>query len=579
MALEVGETLNNRYRIVALLGQGGMGAVYRAWDLNLKRGVALKENADRSPEAARQFEREATMLAQLAHANLPRVTDHFSLPDRGQYLVMDYVEGEDLESLLAREGALPEAQAVDWVAQVCDALAYLHRQKPPIIHRDIKPANIRVTPDGRAMLVDFGIAKQAEAGGRTTVGARAVTPGFSPPEQYGDGATDARSDTYALGATLYHLLTGRPPTESIKRMVGMAEVVPPRQVNPAISPSVEAAVMTALALPTDRRFQDAAALRAALTADPHAAGPVRTRKVAPEPAVAAVPLMGAAVARQAGTPVAPTRRRGAWAAGALVLLLLATLAGFLLARGRLSAGQGDTVLATPVEESTAPTTSGVVVEATTAQPSPTPLPTKTVAPTVDAAGAGAALATDTAAAVAATLAALPSPTLPPPPPPTATLAPTATPRCPIVEGTFAGTWANFEDGLGCALSEPQSHNGAEERFQFGRMFWRSDAIDYGQALVAFDNGTWRIFEHAPFVEGSPDFKCTDANTPAECPPTPKRGFGMMWCDIGAIRSGLGNATECERPYAGTQQTFQRGFILRSDSGTFVFFNDGAWQRE
>jgi len=258
------------------------------------------------------------------------------------------------------------------------------------------------------------------------------------------------------------------------------------------------------------------------------------------------------------------------------LLLLATLAGFLLARGRLSGGQGDTVLATPVEESAAPTTGGVVAEATAAQPSPTLLPTKTVAPTVDAASTSAALATDMAAAVAATIAAQPSATLAPP---TLTPAPTATPRCPIVEGPFADTWATHEEALGCAVSEPQSHNGAEERFQFGRMFWRSDTIDYGQALVAFDNGTWDIFEHAPFVEGSPDFKCTDANTPPECPPTPKRGFGMMWCDISAIRSGLGNATECERPYAGTQQTFQRGFILRSDSGTFVFFTDSTWQRE
>ena len=145
--------------------------------------------------------------------------------------------------------------------------------------------------------------------------------------------------------------------------------------------------------------------------------------------------------------------------------------------------------------------------------------------------------------------------------------------------SFAGEWAAHEERLGCALGQPFSHSGAEERFEFGLMFWRSDSIDYGQALVAFNNGTWRIFGHTPYVEGSGDFKCIDANTPPECPPTPRRGFGMMWCDISAIRGGLGNAVECERAYNGLQQEFQRGFLLRTASGTFVFLNDGTWQWE
>lgn len=110
------------------------------------------------------------------------------------------------------------------------------------------------------------------------------------------------------------------------------------------------------------------------------------------------------------------------------------------------------------------------------------------------------------------------------------------------------------------------------------MFWRSDAIDAGQALVAFDNGTWRVFQHAPYVEGSPEYACTDANTPPQCPPTPRRGFGTMWCEVPAIRNGLGNAQECERGYSGSQQNFERGFMLNTDSGLFVFFDDGTWQR-
>ena len=573
MALQTGEVLNNRYRIAGLLGQGGMGAVYRAWDLNLKMAVAVKENADASADAQRQFEREATLLAHLSHPNLPRVSDHFTLPGARQYLVMDYVEGEDLESMLARLGALPEEQAVAWVSQVCDALAYLHRQDPPVIHRDIKPANIRITRDGRAMLVDFGISKLFEPGGRTTVGARAVTPGYSPPEQYGDGATDARSDTYALGATLYHLLTGSPPPESIKRMVNAAELASPRALNPAISPVVERAVLGALALPTDRRFQNAGALKAALASG---ATPVV------EPARAATPMMAAAVGRRADLDESPPRSGGGrmWAVAGVALLVLVALAGFLLVRGGLlgNGGGGPVVEPGVVDMAgsatrTAADEGGTSTVAAVALASPAPLPTKTTQPSpteaaADSAGAQAAVASSpTVAPLTATLQ------------PTFTPLPSPTPRCPVVEGPFGGAWATHEERIGCSVGAPISHSGAEERFEFGMMFWRSDTIDFGRALVAFNNGTWRIFEHAPFMEGSPDFKCTDANTPPECPPTPKRGFGMMWCDIGAIRSGLGNATECERPYGGLQQEFQRGFMLQTDSGTFVFFHDGTWQRE
>ena len=204
MTLNVGTTLNNRYRIVKLVGQGGFGAVYRAWDTNLMTPVALKENADTGPDAQRQFEREAHLLANLRHANLPRVSDHFVLPGQGQYLVMDFVEGRSLSDLLAeRGGPLDEAEALPWIRQVADALEYLHTRTPPVIHRDIKPDNIIIGPDGRAMLVDFGISKEFAPGKGTTVGARAITPGYSPPEQYSAAGTDTRSDVYAL--SLIHI--------------------------------------------------------------------------------------------------------------------------------------------------------------------------------------------------------------------------------------------------------------------------------------------------------------------------------------------------------------------------------------
>jgi serine/threonine protein kinase len=268
MPLTQGQVVHNRYRIAVPLGQGGMGAVYRAWDLSLEIPVALKENLDASPEAQKQFGHEARILARLSHPKLPRVTDYFFIAGQGQYLVMDFVEGEDLESMLRRHGRVDEAQVVPWLEQVCDAVAYLHNQPSPIIHRDIKPANIKVRPDGRAMLVDFGIAKVYNPQFATTIGARAVTPGYSPPEQYGAGTTDARSDVYALGATLYHLLTGQHPPESVQRMVGSATLAPPRSLNPQMSPALEQAILRATEIATDRRFQGVSELRGALKPQP-----------------------------------------------------------------------------------------------------------------------------------------------------------------------------------------------------------------------------------------------------------------------------------------------------------------------
>jgi len=264
MPLETGILLNNRYRIVKLLGQGGFGAVYRAWDVNLSGPCAIKENFDTSPAAQNQFLREASILYNLRHPNLPKVTDHFSVPGQGQYLVMEYIEGQDLQEKIDQAGGpLPEAQVLPWIIQVCDALNYLHHRTPPIIHRDIKPANVRITPDGTVYLVDFGIAKLYDPERKTTLGARAVTPGYSPFEQYGQKPTDARTDVYALGATLYAALTGRSPIESIER-IGGATLPPPRTLNPGISPQVEAAILQAMSLMPEQRYQRVGNLKEAL---------------------------------------------------------------------------------------------------------------------------------------------------------------------------------------------------------------------------------------------------------------------------------------------------------------------------
>ena len=308
MTLSTGKILNNRYRIAKLLGQGGFGAVYRAWDMNLDEPVAVKESFDTTPAAQKQFQLEAKLLFRLVHPNLPRVHDQFVIPGQGMYLVMDYIEGEDLGTMLEKAGGpLPEAQALDWILQVCGALEYLHAQTPAIIHRDLKPANIKITPQGKAMLVDFGIAKAYEAGSRTTVGARAVTPGFSPIEQYsGSGRTDARTDIYALGATLYMLLTGKEPPEAPDRNLG-SEPLPPRQLNPAVSPGVEQAVLTALAMLPEKRYQSAGEMRQALQAARQGlSDPGRTDPVLPSTArMVSAPLPAASQPAQQPAPVAP----------------------------------------------------------------------------------------------------------------------------------------------------------------------------------------------------------------------------------------------------------------------------------
>jgi Tol biopolymer transport system component/predicted Ser/Thr protein kinase len=238
--------LENRYRIDRLLAHGGMGAIYRGFDRNLDIPVAIKENFFQTPQSIRQFEQEARILARLHHPNLPRVIDHFTA-DGQQYLVMDYIEGTDLwETVKTQKRPLDENQALNYMIQVCDAVSYLHRYDPPIIHRDIKPQNIKITPNGRAMLVDFGIAKIAKDDSRTSTGARGITPGFSPPEQYSGSGTTMASDIYSLGATLYALLTGKKPPDSVSLLVNQSSFEPPDKLNAKLSPQVCQAILHAM---------------------------------------------------------------------------------------------------------------------------------------------------------------------------------------------------------------------------------------------------------------------------------------------------------------------------------------------
>ncbi|MGB3221009.1 MAG: protein kinase, partial [Anaerolineae bacterium] len=277
---------NNRYVIRSFLTAGGFGAVYVAED-TLMRGrlCVLKESFDQTPDGRTQFEVEAATLSVLNHPNLVRVTDSFVEPNQKMYLVMEYIEGEDLEEMLKRApNGLPEKQVLGWMEQILDAVAYCHTYAAKVIHRDIKPANIRIRKaDGVAVLVDFGIAKIG--GGKTRAAAQGYSPGYAPPEQYGTG-TDTHSDVYALGATLYHLLTGRVPPEAVDIAHSGAVLPLPRSLNPAISAQTEQLIVTAMQLNPQDRFRTAGDMRLVMqgktpsqmvgTTCPHCGAPVRT---------------------------------------------------------------------------------------------------------------------------------------------------------------------------------------------------------------------------------------------------------------------------------------------------------------
>lgn len=280
--LKTGNLLRNRYEIVGLIGSGGMGTVYLASDNRLEgRQCAIKETLPLfgfSPEAAanarKQFQQEASILARLDHPGLPKVSDFFSDRDR-DYLVMDFVPGQNLLQKLQEahraQRHLVEATVLDWVEQLCDTLTYLHTRTPPVLHRDIKPANIKLTPDGRLKLVDFGLVKPLDpSDSRTLTGLQGLgSLPYTPLEQYVEhlGHTDARADLYALGATLYHLLTGQPPASAQERYINPESFAQPKALNPAISARVERAILAAMAPHPKDRPASVAAWRSVLHND------------------------------------------------------------------------------------------------------------------------------------------------------------------------------------------------------------------------------------------------------------------------------------------------------------------------
>ncbi|MBP8002764.1 MAG: serine/threonine protein kinase [Chloroflexi bacterium] len=572
--LQPGDPLQGRYHIQQFISQGGMGAVYLATDSRLGgRQVAIKQmNPTHVPVQDRDwiltaFEQEAQVLARLNHPNIARVMDFF-YENQMWYLVMEFVKGETLESALTRHNqGFVESQVLLWGSQLGSVLDYLHHQNPPIIFRDLKPGNIMVQADGTLKLIDFGIARFFKPGQRQDT-VSLGTPGYAAPEQYGRGQTDARSDVYSLGVVLHQLLTGYDPGLTPMNLPSI------KQLQPQVSDHVALAVNRALSVDPGQRFTSmrefAAALRISISG-----------VLLPEIPNGTGPL----------PPPPHQRKLAGWLIGgglAVVgLLFLVVLAVILASSG------GDDGTETEVAVSPAEVTQVVVVTATYT-PSPTVghlTMTAIYEVTFEAAVAAAQESTSVAVAAAnesLTLTAE-SLTLTTEAQPTATVQPTLTPsRTPVpttrpptntpvptacavaVNSNFQTAYTNNESRLGCPSSAARTGTVVQEDFQYGRMFWRESN---DKMYVIYNGGGWSIYNDT-WVEGNAEFSC---GVP-ESPPTPRRGFGKIWCTYSQVQSGLGNATNYEWALTATIQDFAGGLIWRTDAGlTFIMFTDGTWR--
>jgi serine/threonine-protein kinase len=392
------QLLANRYRLIQLVGQGTMGAVYDAEDLVFKRRVALKRlrydpevGAHIIEQSRAQFEREAKILATLRHPNLPRVTDYFTDGNQ-EFLVMDYIEGQSLDALMALQpGGFDEFTVLSWADQLLLALEYIHHHG--LVHRDVKPANVRVTPEGQVFLVDFGLVKVYDPGSpKTATVIRGLgTPQYAPPEQYDAelGHTEPRSDVYALGATLYHLLTGEPPPTVTRRVSSPGSFRPLREIKPTISPELERVVLRAMEVSITKRYASAADMRSALKM-------TRVRPLADPADTSLLPSAELIAARR-------RRRTLVVASFLLVLLLLCSGALALGAPGWLAAPtftptSTATSIATPTATSTATRTATRIATSTstsTATRTATRTATPTFTPSATATSTASATATPT----------------------------------------------------------------------------------------------------------------------------------------------------------------------------------------
>lgn len=536
-ALPLGSILRERYVIEGLLGKGGYGSVYLVRDLRVKGNLfALKETTNPNKKDQQRFLFEGELLKKLDHRSLPRVYRVFD-DDAHQrtYMLMDYIEGPNLETLRRQRAgkSFTLSQVLTLLAPIVDATLYLHSQQPPILHRDIKPSNIIVPLSGDdTVLVDFGIAKEYNPDGTTTA-FRTGSPGYAAPEQYSRG-TNTRSDIYALGATMYSLLTGRLPADALDRMTKRSNnepdpLVPVQTHVPNIPLAVAQAIQRAMALNSNDRFATVEQFWQAFSAQ-EAWRPLRNPAViipiaSAEPVTAGIAI-NTPVPVKAVMPGRIRSRRRFRLSIFLLLLLLALLlvtgafTGYLVyLRAHPAVGAAPTTSLPTVAINTSPipvpthiTTAGVATPTSSSTPTPSPTPTKQpiIVPT-------------------------PHPTLPPTPRPKPS--PTPVPY-PLISGNYNGTiddtTANIITGMSLSIQQKSGQGSITGYFTVnpplvgnGNFTGTVNTVKYVQFIVqSYNHNAPLYFWGWVHADGSLQGDYCSVNTQNQC--DPNAGASGTW---------------------------------------------------
>lgn len=549
----IGRTLG-QYHILEELGRGGMAVVYKAHQPTLERQVAIKvlpRELSFDQEFVERFIREARAAARLSHPNIVTIHD-VGQADGSYFIVMEYVDGPSVTDLLQRQGALPLKQAAEILTQVASALDYAHDRG--FVHRDIKPANILLGADQTAKLTDFGIVKAAEGTRLTRTGALLGTPAYMSPEQARGAAITPSTDIYSLGVVAYEMLSGRVPFSGDTMAVLHAHAYDPPDLT-VLPPAVRGVVSRALEKDPTKRYRSAGALAEALRAAVSATSPGALVSE-PQPALA-----DRSTHRSRGLPV---WLWGALGISAVLLVTAVVLAVSFVTRMRaIGVGTPD-----PVPTATPELVESIDVEQTASVSAIEPGATPTAVPPTEALATLMLSPTPTSSPTALATE-MPTETLAP----TSTAPPSPTPCGMDVYSGFAAIYGDVEPRLGCPVQPARTNQWfGEEAFERGRMLWREDNR---KIYVLYNTGAWQRFDDTWNQSTDPEFACG----PAESPPTPKRGFGKVWCARADVRSGLGNAIEEEHGEWGVVQDFVAGgAIVRIPSGTYVLFADGNWER-
>ncbi len=622
----------DRYLIINHIARGGMADVYLAEDVDLKRKVALKimlKELVADPQFVQRFRREAQSVAQLNHLNIVQVYSTGFTPSKQPYIAMQFVEGgsllDKLEELAERNMLLTTEQALNITRELALALNTAHEAN--IIHRDLKPSNVLIRPDGTPVLVDLGIVAVGGGAKLTKTGSLIGTPSYMSPDQVRGLPLDGRSDIYSLGIILYEMFAGRLPFEADEPFAVLhkhvyEEAVPIYRRRPDLTLETQTIVETCLKKEPENRYQTALEMVEAIDRALMAEGVGGPN---PESSMVLTHLRDSALMNRLQVLRVPTgeqieevhfppepttsksypydpaptepirdqpRRRliPVWViVVALVLVAAVALESWLSSRDNgnnvstTAITNNETPLASngtktggsdnpgeetpggnPLDSTSDTAVTFVAEDESTEVPSevaantdtPTSTPTSTDTPTP----------TNTPTSTAT-----PSPTNTPEPTPTNTLTPAPTPCSLAVFNALSSIWQTYSAPLGCPSANGGSGIGmAAEDFQQGRMLWRSSNR---KIYVLYNNGRWAAYNDN-WQEGMASFTCGTQQSP----PTPQRGFGLVWCNNQNVRQGLGDAINSEWGDSGTIQDFVGGLIIRISSGkSYVLYNDGTWR--